>query len=224
LQEFLGLIGDSEQIIRVGGLVLLTLVVYAETGIFFCFFLPGDYLLFLAGVFCATGLLPVSLPMLVGCLFGAATLGNYTGYLFGKFLGHTLENRRDTFFFKKSYLNSTRATFDKYGGAALVVARFLPIVRTFAPILAGMAKMKWTGFWLFNLIGATLWVALLTVTGFYLGTKFPGIVNYVHYIILGFASITGFTVLSGFLRMRRNGRNAAIKAQSQQVNQANQPL
>ncbi|WP_028664576.1 DedA family protein [Runella zeae] len=194
---------DSEEIIRTGGLVLITLIIFAENGLFFAFFLPGDYLVFLAGVFSALKILDVPIFLLLGCLFGAAILGSLTGYLTGRFFGDRIQNRPDSLFFKKQHIETTRQYFDKYGSRTLVISRFLPVVRTFAPILAGLVKMQWGGFMLYNVIGAAFWIFGLTGGGYYFGEKFPWIINYVHYIVIFFLAITTFTVVRGYFNARK---------------------
>ncbi len=126
---------NSEEIIRTGGLVLITLIIFAENGLFFAFFLPGDYLVFLAGVFCALKILDVPIFLLLGCLSQTAIVGSLTGYLMGRFFGDRIQNRPDSLFFKKQHIETTRKYFDKYGSRTLVISRFLPVVRTFALIL-----------------------------------------------------------------------------------------
>lgn len=194
---------NSEEIIRTGGLVLITLIIYVENGIFFGFFLPGDYLLFLSGVFAGTKLLNVPLWLLLVCIFGAATLGSLTGYLTGYYFGARIQQRPDGLFFKQRYIENTRAAFAKYGRGALVVARFLPIVRTFAPILAGLIHMDFRYFMLYNIIGGAVWVLTLAGGGFFFGERFPWIINYVHWIIIFFLAITTFTVVRGYLNARK---------------------
>ncbi|QJW88060.1 DedA family protein [Spirosoma taeanense] len=197
---------DSEEIIRTGGLVLITLIIFVENGVFFGFFLPGDYLLFLSGVFAGTKLLNVPLWLLLVCIFSAAVLGSLTGYLTGFYAGGRLQNRPDSLFFKKKYIENTRIAFAKYGTSALIVARFLPIVRTFAPILAGLIHMNFRFFMLYNIIGGFIWVMTLVGGGFYFGERFPWIINYVHWIIIFFLGITTFTVVRGYLNARRERR------------------
>ncbi|TDB60848.1 DedA family protein [Arundinibacter roseus] len=201
--EFFQYILDSEEIIRTGGLVVITLIVFAENGLFFAFFLPGDYLVFLAGVFCGTHLLDVPISLLLFCLFTAAVLGSLVGYFFGKYFGYKLENRPDSFFFKKKNLETTRAYFDKYGNRTLIISRFLPIVRTFAPILAGLVRMPFANFLTFNVLGGAIWILTLTGGGFLFGERFPWIMDYVEYVILFFLAITTFTVIKGYLNARK---------------------
>ncbi|RXK48235.1 DedA family protein [Aquirufa rosea] len=193
---------DSETIIR-SGLLVITLIVFAENGLFFAFFLPGDYLLFLTGVFGGTGVLKEPLSVLLASIFLAAVIGSLVGYLSGRFFGKSLEDRPDSLFFKKKHLDSTRDFFEKYGFMALVISRFLPVVRTFTPILAGISRMSWYSYLLLNVVGGALWVGILVTSGYYLGQHFPWIINYVHYIILFFLGITTFTVIKGYLKMRQ---------------------
>lgn len=202
--EFFGMLSNSEEIIVKGGLILVTLIVFAETGLFFCFWLPGDYLLFLAGVLCGTKTFNVEINTLVASIFAAAILGNYMGYIFGVTVGGKLYQRPDSLFFKRKYLVSTREFFEKYGGKTLIIARFLPIVRTFAPVLAGMSHMTMGSFTIYNLIGGTLWVGSLVLGGYFLGVKYPGIINYVHWIIIGFIGFTTITIIQSYLKIRQS--------------------
>jgi membrane-associated protein len=125
------------------------------------------------------------------------------GYLVGRFFGNSLQRRPDSFFFKKKHLESTHEFFEKYGFMALVISRFLPVVRTFTPILAGISHMTWYSFILLNLIGAVLWVGILVAGGYYMGQYFPWIINYVQYIIIFFLGITTFTLIRGYLKLRK---------------------
>lgn len=201
--DFFQYLLNSEEIIRTGGLVLITLIIFVENGIFFGFFLPGDYLLFLTGVFAGTKVLNVALPVLLVCIFTAAVLGSLTGYVFGRFFGERLENRPDSLFFKKRYIETTRKYFAKYGSRTLVIARFLPVVRTFAPILSGLIRMNFRFFMLYNVIGGAIWTISLVGGGYYFGERFPGIINYVHWIIIFFLAVTTFTVIRGYFNARK---------------------
>jgi membrane-associated protein len=194
---------NSEELIRTGGLLVITFIVFAENGLFFAFFLPGDYLVFLAGVFCGTGILDVPIFILLICMFTAAVLGSLVGYIFGKYFGDMFENRKDSFFFKKKHIDTTRNYFQKYGSRTLIISRFLPVVRTFAPILAGLVKMSFPSFLINNVLGGAIWIGALTGGGFLFGERFPGIVDYVQYIILFFLAITTFTVIRGYLNARK---------------------
>ncbi|WP_128548688.1 DedA family protein [Larkinella soli] len=202
--EFFQYMLNSEEIIRTGGLVLITLIIFVENGLFFGFFLPGDYLLFLSGVFAGTRMLDVPLWLLLLCIFCAAVLGSLVGYLSGRYFGDRLQNRPDSLFFKKKHIESTREYFLKYGSRTLVVARFLPVIRTFAPILSGLIRMNFRYFMLYNILGGAVWVLSLVGGGYYFGEKFPWIVDYVHYIIIFFLAVTTFTVIRGYLNARKD--------------------
>jgi membrane-associated protein len=203
IADFFQYLLNSEEIIRTGGLVLITLIIFVENGVFFGFFLPGDYLLFLSGVFAGTKILAVPLWLLLLCIFGAAVVGSLVGYLTGRYFGERLQNRPDSLFFKKKYIETTREYFLKYGSRTLIVARFLPIVRTFAPILSGLIRMDMRYFMLYNVLGGAIWVVSLVGGGYYFGEKFPWIVDYVHYIIIFFLAVTTFTVIRGYLNARK---------------------
>ena len=203
LTEWFRYLMDSEELIRTGGLITITLIIFIENGLFFGFFLPGDYLLFLSGVFCGTKLLDVPLTILMTCIFFAAILGSLLGYVTGRYFGDNIQTRPDSLFFKKKYIENTQKYFAKYGSQTLVIARFLPVIRTFSPILAGLVKMEFYKFMLFNILGAAIWTAVLVGGGFYFGEKFPWIVDYVQYIIFFFLAITTFTVIRGYLNAKK---------------------
>jgi membrane-associated protein len=186
-------------------------VVFAETGIFFCFFFPGDYLLFTAGLLSATGVIDASYPVLIACLFPAAVLGNVAGFYFGKFLGHRFETMRESLFFKRVYLENTRHAFVKYGPGALIVGRFLPVVRTFAPIVAGATGFKFSKFIGLNLLGGAAWVVGLTSIGYFLGIKFPGIVHYIEYIIIAFVAVTSVILIRTINKVRNDQKARAAQ-------------
>lgn len=203
IADFFQYLTNSEEIIQTGGLIAIVLIVYIENGLFFGFFLPGDYLLFLSGVFCGLVLLKVNIFLLLISVFLAAILGSFTGYISGYYFGEALENKKENLFFKKKYINRTKRYFEKYGSRTLIIARFLPIVRTFAPIMAGLVKMKIIRFWIYNIIGGAIWVLVLVGGGYYFGVHFPWIIDYVHYIILLFLVITSFTVIKGYFSAKQ---------------------
>lgn len=192
---------NPELLLREGGFYLLLFVVFAETGLFFGFFLPGDYLLFLAGLFVATDKLDVSIYTLVLGLITTAVAGNFVGYWFGKKTGPVLYLRKDTMFFKKKYLIAAEAYYRKQGAFALIMGRFIPIVRTFAPIVAGMIKLDGRKFALYNVSGAILWVGSLTLLGFFLGKRFEKQIDqYLLYIIVGFIVITAIPLVLAYFK------------------------
>jgi membrane-associated protein len=194
---------DPEKLLREGGFYVVLFVIFAETGLFFGFFLPGDYLLFLAGMFVATGRLDVNIFILVIGLTIAAILGNFTGYWFGRKTGPMLYNRKDSLFFKKKYLQAAEQYYMKQGAFALIMGRFVPIVRTFAPIFAGVVKLEWKKFAFYNVVGAILWIASLTLLGYFLGRSFAKqIEEYLVYIIIGFITITTIPLIYSFVKKR----------------------
>src|SRR5690606_4893135 len=187
LQHFI----DPEKLLREGGFYVVMFVIFAETGLFFGFFLPGDYLLFLAGMFVATGKLDVNIYVLILGLCVCAILGNFTGYWFGKKTGPVLYQRPDSFFFKKRFLKAAETYYHKQGAFALIMGRFVPIVRTFAPIIAGIVKLDFKRFAFYNISGAVIWIVSLTLLGYFLGKRFEEEINdYLLYIIIGFIVIT----------------------------------
>ena len=203
ITEIIKYLSDSKEIIS-AGLWAVTLVVYAENGLFFAFFLPGDYLLFLTGIFVGTKVVTFTIITVMLYLFLAAVLGSFTGFLFGRFFGSNLENRPDRWYFKKKHVESTHDFFEKYGNQALIISRFLPYIRTFAPILAGISRMNYPKYFFLNITGAALWVGMLVGGGYFFGVQFPWIINYVHYVILFFLAITTFTVIKGYLNIKKS--------------------
>jgi len=194
---------DPEKLLREGGFYLVVFVIYAETGLFFGFFLPGDYLLFLAGMFVATGKLDVNIAVLLAGLCVAAISGNFTGYWFGRKTGPVLYTRKDSFFFKKKYLKAAEEYYNKQGAFALIMGRFVPIVRTFAPIFAGVVKLDFKKFAFYNIVGGILWICSLTLLGYFLGKRFEKEINdYLLYIIIGFIVITTIPLLITFVKSK----------------------
>ena len=201
--DFFNTITDSEKIIHIGGLTLLLIIIFAETGLMVGFFLPGDYLLFTAGLLCGTSDLNVSLILLTLSVTGAAIIGDYTGYFTGKYMGERLFKREDSLLFKKSYFEKTTFVFKKYGAAALIVGRFLPVVRTFAPIIAGATRMDFKKFSLYNFSGAILWCWSLIPLGYWFGKKIPNAVGYIEYIVLFFMIATTASLVHGYFKAKK---------------------
>ncbi|MCE3227607.1 MAG: alkaline phosphatase [Bacteroidetes bacterium] len=196
--DFLKQLMNPESIINYGGLWLLLFVIFAETGLLIGFFLPGDNLILLAGILCKAKpeLLKVDFYVLVPLMIIAAVLGNTFGYWFGKSAGEKLYSRKDSFFFKQRHLEVTRKYYNKYGGnLTLIIARFLPVIRTFAPVLAGAIKIDFARFMLFNLIGAVAWIISLTSIGYFLVQAFPGITDHMGYIFIALIIITAVPIL-----------------------------
>jgi len=194
---------DPVKLLREGGFYLLLFVIFAETGLFFGFFLPGDYLLFLAGMFVATDKLDVSIYVLIAGLIAAAVAGNFVGYWFGKKTGPVLYDKEDSFFFKKRFLLAAENYYKKQGALALIMGRFIPIVRTFAPIIAGIVRLDYRKFAFYNISGAFLWITSLTLMGFFLGRTFEKQINdYLLYIVIGFILITTIPLVITYLKRK----------------------
>jgi membrane-associated protein len=200
---------DPEWIMRYGGLYIVVLIVFIETGLFFGFFLPGDSLLFIAGMIIANTLSPFELPVgnllyWVTLISVAGILGNYTGYWFGK-KSDRLLFRKDNWLFKKKYLVQAKAFYDKKGGGAIMLARFLPIIRTFAPIVAGMVKMNPAKFSFYNIFGSFLWACSIVSAGFLLGEN-AWVKENLEKIIIGIVLLTTGPVLVKLLMGRKKRR------------------
>jgi membrane-associated protein len=211
---------DPEKLLKEGGFYLVVFVIFAETGLFFGFFLPGDYLLFLAGMFVATGKLDVNIYVLVLTLIVAAISGNFTGYWFGRKTGPLLYKRKDTFFFKKKYLKAAERYYMKQGAFALIMGRFVPIVRTFAPIFAGVVKLDVKKFAFYNIVGAIIWIASLTLLGYFLGKRFAEqIEEYLVYIIIGFIVITTIPLIITFVKKKVKGNDEVDETEFEEENE-----
>jgi membrane-associated protein len=195
--------------IKYGGLWMLLFIIFAETGLFAGFFLPGDSLLFVAGIYCgplAEEFLKLigmgnlnnqwlHLLVLIGLVTVAGILGNTIGYWFGRKVGPAMFNWPDKFLYKKKYLHQAQEFYDKNGGGAIVIARFLPIVRTFAPIVAGIVGMNKAKFGFYNIVGCIAWVSSMICIGYFLDQKFPTLKNHLELIIIAIVFITTAPVL-----------------------------
>ncbi|MDB5115421.1 MAG: Membrane-associated protein [Mucilaginibacter sp.] len=200
--EHLQNLTDAQSILSKGGFYFLLIVVFAETGLFFGFFLPGDYLLFMAGLLCSSGMIDVSLGTLMISVMIAGILGNYTGYWFGYRTGPVLFSRQDSLFFKKRYVIIAEEFYAKHGGMALVLGRFFPIIRTFAPIFAGVVKVDLKKFTLYNIIGSVTWVSIFILAGFFLGRKYPQLKDYLQYVVFGLIIVTTIPLVFAFFKKR----------------------
>jgi membrane-associated protein len=193
---------NPENLIQVGGLGLLLLIIFAETGVFFGFFLPGDSLLFVAGLLSDTEL-DMNVGLLIVLLVIAAVSGSMVGYMTGRWAGNYLKNRKDTIFFKKKYLDVTQAFYQKHGMMAFILGRFLPVVRTFVTILAGMVRIDFTKFLIFNILGASIWIVIMVLAGHFLGRAFPQITAHLEVIVLGMILISAVPVIITYLKNRK---------------------
>jgi membrane-associated protein len=175
-------IRSLEELILWGGYLLLFVIIFSETGLFAGFFLPGDSLLITAGLIAASGALDIYLVLVI--LTCGAVLGDTTGYLIGKKLKNSLFLKNNSRFFHREHLQKTEAFYQKHGSKTVFLARFVPIVRSFTATLAGVTAMPFRVFFFFSFCGSLVWVLCFTLTGFFIATLFPDIVQYLHTIIL----------------------------------------
>lgn len=169
------------ELVRWGGYVALAVIVFTETGLLIGFFLPGDSLLITAGLVAAAGGLDVWL--LTGLLSVAAIAGDSVGYAIGYRAGPHIFTRENSRWFNRSHLVRTREFYERHGGKTIVLARFIPIIRTFAPVVAGVGRMEYRRFLAYNVLGGVGWVAGLTWTGYLLGQAIPDVGRYIHLVI-----------------------------------------
>jgi len=201
--ESIGQWFNPEFLLQYGGISLLIFIVFAETGIFFCFFFPGDSLLFTAGLLCGTNYLPYSYPSLLAAVFVAATTGSIFGYFSGKFLGKWLQRQPDTWLYRKEYIEIAREYHTKYGGMAFIIGRFLPIVRTFVPILSGIIKLPFPTFMFWNILGCLFWVPMMISAGHFLVGIFPEIQQHLEKVVIFLVVITSIPIILTFRKERR---------------------
>lgn len=202
LQEFFSNLYHFENLIRWGGYVVLVVIVFAETGLLAGFFLPGDSLLVTAGLLSAVdGVLNIwTLNVLLSL---AAILGDTAGYWIGYHLGPRLFSREDSLFFHKDHLVRTEKFYARHGNKTIVLARFVPIIRTFAPTVAGIGKMSYRKFLTYNVLGGVGWVASMTLTGYFLGRSIPDLEKKIHWVTLIVILLSLIPLLVEYLRHRK---------------------
>lgn len=176
---------DVEALIRYGGLLLVCLIVFGTTGLFFCFFIPTGAFTFTAGIYTATGDIPYTIYIVCSLLVVASMLGNIIGYWFGKKAGPLLYKRKDSRFFKKQHLATAKSFYEKYGWLALTMGLFLPVIRTFSPIVSGIIKLDFRRFLLLTFLGSLLWILSFTLAGYAIG-KIPALKPWLNYVVIGF--------------------------------------
>ena len=217
LLHFLRSLFDPEglkELIRTGGPALICSIVFVETGFFVGFFLPGDSLLITAGIFAAAAAVPLRLLLVRWLLPVAlcAIIGDQLGYWIGRSAGAALYKREDSLFFRRSHLQRAHDFYEKYGGRAVVLARFVPIVRTFCPPVAGAAKMPYGRYLAFDIFGGLFWVAATIVGGFTLGHSVPNIGKYIHVVIAVVVVLSILPAVIGLLKSRKEAGAPAPSA------------
>ena len=206
--------------IAAAGYVVLILVVFAETGLAMGFFLPGDSLLVVAGIFAARGDLNVF--VLLVTLFLAAVVGDAVGFWTGQKLGPRLFRREKSLLFRPGHLEKANAFYEKYGGKTIIIARFVPIIRTFAPIVAGAANMEYKKFVLFNVVGGFAWVFSMILTGYFLGNLLRdrfgvNLDEHIEWVVIIVVALSLMPPVVEYLRARREKARAAAGAGDVQV-------
>jgi membrane-associated protein len=203
ISSFLETFANPSYLINYGGLALLLVIIYLETGFFLGLVLPGgDYLVFTAGLLAGTHFLEISIFALVPAMAGAAILGDYTGYTKGRWLGPKLFDKEDNKYFKRSYLHKSEAFYRKYGMSAFIIGRFLPVVRTLTPMLAGASQVSLSRFTIYNFLGAFTWIGTLAPLGYVLGERYPHLMDYTIYFLVGFIIIASTPVITSYFRNR----------------------
>jgi membrane-associated protein len=196
-----------KEVVIWGGYAGLSFIIFAETGLLIGFFLPGDSLLVTAGLYAAaTGALDPAL--MIGILSASAVIGDATGYYIGLKAGKSLYQREQSRFFRRDHLLKTKAFYEKYGGITIVLARFMPFARTFAPVVAGVAEMKYRRFALFNIAGGVGWISSMVLIGYYLGQLIPGIESKIEYVIAVVIFLSLLPMLVKYAQHRLNNRSA----------------
>jgi membrane-associated protein len=202
--HFLRSLYDPEglkELIRSGGAPLVCTIVFVETGFFVGFFLPGDSLLVTAGIFSAAGVIPLRWLLLP--VMGCAIVGDQIGYWIGRAAGPALYKREDSLFFRRSHLQRAHDFYEKYGGRAVIFARFVPIVRTFCPPVAGAAHMPYRRYLIFDICGGVFWVGAMILGGYSLGRTVPNIGQRIHYVIAAVVVVSVLPAVISIVRSRR---------------------
>jgi membrane-associated protein len=203
--HFLRSLYDPEglkELIRAGGAPLVCTIVFIETGFFVGFFLPGDSLLVTAGIFAAAGVVPLRWLLLP--VMGCAILGDQIGYWIGRKAGPAIYRKEDSFLFRRSHLQRAHDFYEKYGGRAVIFARFVPIIRTFCPPVAGAAMMPYSRYLLFDIFGGVFWVGAMILGGYSLGRSVPNIGQRIHYVIAAVVVVSLLPAVISVLRARRS--------------------
>src|SRR3984885_4249779 len=193
---------NVQEIVRWGGTLLVCIIVFVETGLFVGFFLPGDSLLVTAGVFAAAGDLNIS-TLLVSVML-CAIVGDQVGYWIGRGTGQALYHREDSMFFKRRHLERARDFYEKYGGKTIILARFMPIIRTFCPPVAGAAGMPYPRYLAFDIAGGGIWVSTMILGGYFLGKRVPNIGQNIHWVIAAVVVVSLLPGIIGVLRARNH--------------------
>jgi len=210
LLELFNRLRDVKELVRWGGYVGLTSIIFAETGLLIGFFLPGDSLLVTAGLLASQPQFGLNVWLLGGLLTVASILGNAVGYAIGRASGPRLFKREESLFFKPRYLRQAHAFYERHGGKTVIIARFMPIVRTFVPVVAGAAAMDYGKYTYYNVVGGVLWIWSLLLIGFFLGRYIPGIDAHIEKLIIVVVVLSLMPALVHWVKAKRRQRAAAV--------------
>jgi membrane-associated protein len=201
---------NVQDLIRSGGTLLVCTIVFVETGLFVGFFLPGDSLLVTAGIFAGAGQLTLAWLLLPASL--CAIAGDQLGYFIGYKAGANLYRRDDSRFFKKKHLERAHEFYEKHGAKAVIIARFVPIIRTFCPPVAGAARMRYARYLVFDIFGGCLWVCGMVLVGYALGRKIPNVQSQIHWVIAAVIVISLIPAAVEAIRLRRRERQSRAES------------
>ena len=207
--ESFAFFGISPEAIAQAGLWLIALIIFAESGLLIGFFLPGDTLLVAAGVLAAQGVLPIEWTIIT--IATAAIVGDNVGYTIGQYSGKRLFKKKDGILFRQEYVERAQKFYDKHGGKTIILARFIPIVRTFAPMVAGIGKMPRRNFFFYNIVGGIIWAATLPLLGYWVGSRIPHIGDYLEYAILAVVALSILPALWHIISDERSRSMLAAK-------------
>lgn len=205
LAEFFSKLNHLDELIAWGGYLALVVIIFAETGLLAGFFLPGDSLLVTAGLVASQGRLDFA--VLNALLAAAAIAGDSTGYAIGHFAGPKVFSRPDSVFFRREHLARTHRFFERYGGKTIILARFVPVVRTFAPTVAGVGSMGYRKFITYNIVGGALWVFSMLSVGYFLGRSIPNIEKHLHVVVAVVIVISFLPLAHEWIEARKRRRN-----------------
>lgn len=200
---------DVNSIIESGGILLIALIIFAESGLLVGFFLPGDTLLFGAGLYASQD--RISLTWLIIAVVIASVIGDNVGYSIGRRSGHRIFKKKDSLLFKHEHIETAEKFYERHGGKTIVLARFTPIIRTFAPVVAGVGKMPRQRFFFFNIIGGILWGAGMPLLGYTIGSRIPHLDKYIELVVLGVVGLSILLALSHIFREKENRQILATR-------------
>jgi membrane-associated protein len=210
IESFFQTLYNVPELIRLVGFFGIVAIVFAETGLMAGFFLPGDSLLITAGLFAAKG--DFNIFTLIASLIAAAIIGDAVGYWIGRRAGKALYNRPNSLLFRRDHLIRTHEFYERHGGKTIIIARFMPFARTFAPVVAGAADMTYRNFAVYNIVGGIAWVLSMTLTGYYLGVAIPDLEKQIHKVVAVVIFLSLLPAIIAWLKVKMQGRSSATDA------------